>query len=427
MLKSMKRLSRKIASVLGNIKRFWLDAWRDRVRRGMIRYFDWPLFLIVLAISLFGIVCIFSATSSEVTSTPDTIMEMLETQSTTYPRKQLTWLLISIALMCAFIFFHYSVYKRLSMVLYFLNLALLLFTLVVAKAGRGSMKAFLSLGSDRGFQPSEFGKIAMIISLAASFSALKKPLERLKDTFSYILMLAAPLILVVVQPDFGTAMVYLAIFCVLIFVSGTDRKLIWGAILVVIVFALTYWVYLMNTSSSSSFRATRILIWLDPDSYPDDARQVINAQIAVGSGGIWGKGIVSMGSFASLGYISDDHTDFIFAIVCESFGLVGGCSLVLAYALLIARMIHLALRASDRFGAMLIMGSVGLLIFHIVENLCMVIGLTPVTGIPLPFVSYGGSNLVTNMIAIGLVENVTMRSRYAKANASRTSSHTAKI
>ena len=100
---------------------------------------------------------------------------------------------------------------------------------------------------------------------------------------------------------------------------------------------------------------------------------------------------------------------------------------MLAYALLIARMIHLALRASDRFGAMLIMGSVGLLIFHIVENLCMVIGLTPVTGIPLPFVSYGGSNLVTNMIAIGLVENVTMRSRYAKANASRTSSHTAKI
>ena len=221
-------------------------------------------------------------------------------------------------------------------------------------------------------------------------------------------------------------MVYIAIFCVMVFVSGTNPKLIWSVILVGALFLLTYWVYL-NTSSSDSFRATRILIWLDPEAYPDDARQVINAQIAVGSGGIWGKGVVSPGSFASLGYISDDHTDFIFAIVCESFGLVGGCALVLAYAALIARMIRLALKAADRFGSFLIMGCAAMLIFHIVENLCMVIGLTPVTGIPLPFVSYGGSNMLTNMIAIGLVESVTMRSRYAAANNLRSNARTVSL
>ena len=387
------------------IKSDWLYAWHNHTTRSMIRYFDWPLFLIVIGISLFGVVCIFSATSSEVTTAPSTIMEMLETQSITYPRLQLIWLLAGIGAMCVFIFLPYLLFKRISMAVYFLNILVLLFTLAIAKAGRGAMKAFLSWGNDRGLQTSEFGKIAIIIAFAASFSALHKPIERLKDSLSYILMLFAPLVLVILQPDFGTAMVYIAIFSVMVFVSGTDP----------------------NTSASSSFRATRILIWLDPEAYPDDARQVINAQIAVGSGGIWGKGIISPGSFASLGYISDDHTDFIFAIVCESFGLVGGCSLVLAYVLLIGRMIHLALRTTERFGSFLIMGSAAMLIFHIVENLCMVIGLTPVTGIPLPFVSYGGSNMLTNMIAIGLVESVTIRTRYNAANAMRTNLGTVNI
>ncbi len=422
----LRRIREKILTSFNRLKNLGLYIWHNRATRAMIRYFDWPLFLIVLGISLFGIVCIFSATSSEVTSTPSTIMEMLETQSTTYPRLQLFWLGLGLLVMCAVIFLPHLLYKRLSMVIYIANLVLLLGTLVLAKAGRGSMKAFLSWGNDRGLQTSEFGKIAIIISMAASFSALRRPLEHIKDTFSYVLMLLVPVVLVILQPDFGTAMVYMAIFCVLVFISGTNPKLIWGVILVAILFALTYWVYL-NTSSSSSFRATRILIWLDPESYPDDARQVINAQIAVGSGGIWGKGIISPGSFASLGYISDDHTDFIFAIVCESFGLVGGFSLVLAYALMLARMIHLALyalRCSERFGAFLIMGCVAMFTFHIVENLCMVIGLLPVTGIPLPFVSYGGSNLLTNLMAIGLTENVTMRTRYAHANVGKTDNKT---
>ena len=422
----MKLFSRKQPVSWHKLKGMLTYAWKNRATRSLIRYFDWPLFLMVIAISLFGVVCIFSATSSEVTTAPGTIMEMLETQSITYPRLQLIWLLVGVAVMCVVIFPPYMFYRRTSMAIYMLNLLVLLVTLAIAKAGRGAMKAFLAWGNDRGLQTSEFGKIAIIIAFAGSFSALRKPIERMRDALSYVLMLLAPLILIIAQPDFGTAMVYIAIFCVMVFVSGTNPKLIWSVILVGALFLLTYWVYL-NTSSSDSFRATRILIWLDPDAYPDDARQVVNAQIAVGSGGIWGKGVVSPGSFASLGYISDDHTDFIFAIVCESFGLVGGCALVLAYAALIARMIHLALKAADRFGSFLIMGCAAMLIFHIVENLCMVIGLTPVTGIPLPFVSYGGSNMLTNMIAVGLVESVTMRSRYAAANSLRSNARTVSL
>ena len=281
---------------------------------------------------------------------------------------------------------------------------------MLAQAGRGGMTAFFNWGSDRGFQPSEVGKIAIIIALAKAFSVRIKPIMTIQDIIPLAIYVGIPMVLVVLQPDFGTALVYVAVFSVMVFVSGTNSKLIWGVIGVLVVLMVPLW-YFMNNSASDNFRFTRILMWLNPDAYPDDARQVINGQIAIGSGGLFGKGIVSPGSFASLGYISDDHTDFIFAIVCESFGLVGGCALVLAYGVLIARLIILAMRTKDPYGSYLIVGVMAMLLFHIVENVGMVIGLLPVTGIPLPFVSYGGSNMLTNMMGIGLVMNVVMRSR----------------
>ena len=221
------------------------------------------------------------------------------------------------------------------------------------------------------------------------------------------------MVLIVAQPDVGTALVYLAVFSVMVFVSGTNSKLIWGVLGMLVLLMIPLW-YFMNNSASDNFRFNRILMWLNPDAYPDEARQIINGQIAIGSGGVLGKGIVSPGSFASLGYISDDHTDFIFAIVCESFGLVGGCALVFGYILLVARLIYLAVRTDDPYGSYVIVGVTAMFLFHIVENIGMVIGLLPVTGIPLPFVSYGGSNMLTNMMGIGLVLNVVMRSRQHK-------------
>ncbi|MBP3410221.1 MAG: FtsW/RodA/SpoVE family cell cycle protein, partial [Clostridia bacterium] len=193
-------------------------------------------------------------------------------------------------------------------------------------------------------------------------------------------------------------------------VSGTNWKLIAGVIATGILILIPIW-YFLNNASGDNFRLTRILIWLDPESYPDDARQVINGQIALGSGGMFGKGLVSPGSFASLGYISDDHTDFIFAVVGEAFGMVGACGLVLAYGLLFARLIYLSFKVQDPFGSYVLIGVFAMFLFHVVENIGMVIGLLPVTGIPLPFMSYGGSNMLTNMMAIGLAQNVIMRSR----------------
>ena len=385
------------------------DLRENHLDRRLMRYFDWPLFFIVIGISLFGVVTIFSASSIEVTETPATIMEMLRTQPLTYARLQLIWIVAGTVAMFALIFFDYEHYGKYANVLYAANLVLLLIVLGVER-GRGGMTAFFTWGSDRGFQPSEIGKVIIIIAFAKAFASRVKPVMNIRDVLPLVLYMALPLVLIVAQPDVGTALVYLAIFCILVFVSGTNYKLILGVLLCGVLVLIPVW-YFMNNSSSDNFRLTRILIWLDPESYPDEARQVINGQTALGSGGWFGKGLISPGSFASLGYISDDHTDFIFSIVGESFGLVGACALIVAYGLLFARLIQQGMRIEDPFGAYILMGVLSMLLFHVVENICMVIGLLPVTGIPLPFMSYGGSNMLTNMMAIGLAQNVIMRSR----------------
>ncbi len=396
--------------------RKWLQALIQyfktrRVNRQLMKHFDWLLFLNVLAISIFSIVAIFSATTTSVTDEPATIMEMLETQPITYARLQFFWVLAGIVVMSAVIYFSYDVYGRYARIIFIVMLAVLVVVLGM-EAGRGNMTAFFQWGTNRTFQPSEFGKIAIIISLARLLAGRKGPINTVRELIVFGMHVAIPLILVLAQPDFGTAMVYLSIFCVLVFASGTNYKLILGAIAIVVLIAIPGW-YLLN-SMGENFRLDRILMWLNPEEFEDEARQIINGQIAIGSGGMWGKGIVSVGSFASLGYISDDHTDFIFAVVCESFGFAGGIALIFAYLLMLCRLLQQAMRVSDPLGCYMILGVFGMYLFHFVENIGMVIGLLPVTGIPLPFMSYGGSSMLANFMGIGLVENVVMRDKAKK-------------
>ena len=387
----------------------------SRLSRDMLRYFDWPLLIMVLLISLFGMICIFAATTTSVQEVPATIAETLSTQPTYYPRLHLAWIFIGLAVMSVVVYFSYEFYGSMPNAFYIINILMLLFVLLTQTAGRGGMTAFVrvSSSSERTFQPSEFGKFMIIIALSKPMSERTRTIKSIKDAIPMVLYVVLPLVFIIMQPDVGTALVYIAVLIIMLFVSGTSWKLIGAVLATIAVIAIPAW-YLF-TSSGNNFRITRILMWLHPEDYPDEARQVINAQIAIGSGGLFGKGIVSVGSFASLGYISDDHTDFIFAIVCEAFGMVGGISLVAAYIVMIVYMLIQAMRCSDNLGSYMIIGVASMFIFHVVENICMVIGLLPVTGIPLPFVSYGGSNMITNMVCIGLVENVIMRDRYHKS------------
>ena len=397
-----------------SVKQFVADVKKNRYRPGLYKNFDWPLFILVMCISLFGVVSIFAATASATETEVTGLVNILTTHSTRYPTLQLIWMLLGVGILFAVTFLDYRLYGKYHQLLYIANIGILLLVLGM-EAGRGGMRAFFTISTSsstlgqRGFQPSEFGKFIMMICLAKLFSMRKAPIKNIQELLPTAIYVIMPMVLVFLQPDFGTALVYMVMYVVLLYISGTKRKLIYGLLAVVIALAIPLWFYI-NTASDS-FRLTRILMWLNPDQYPDQARQVINSQIAIGSGGLTGKGVVSVGSFASLGYIPDDHTDFCFAISCEAFGFIGAMALVIAFMVFLGRLIHHALRTQDTFGEYIIICAVAMFMFHILENICMILGILPVTGIPLPFISYGGSNYITNMASLGLVMNVVMRSR----------------
>ncbi|MEG0934654.1 MAG: FtsW/RodA/SpoVE family cell cycle protein [Clostridia bacterium] len=390
---------------------------RNKFSPRLLRSFDWGLFALLIAIALFGVVCIFSATATPLEEgdvATMTFLELLETQPTYYAGLQLLWLCAGLIAMGAIVFLDYDVFERHANTIYWINIVLLVVVLFMEK-GRGGMAGWFRWGREatRTMQPAEFGKLAIIISLAKLFSGRQRPITTVAELLPTLAYVGLPLILIISQPDVGTALVYIVIYGVMLFSSGTSYKLIIGILALGVLMLVPVW-YLMNTAQTS-FRLDRILVFLDPTLDPSGAgMQMSNARIAVGSGGLMGKGLFSEGSFASLNYIPDDYTDFIFAIVCESFGFIGAGLLVMGMLLLILRLVALSSQAADAFGTYVIIGVMAMLLFHMVENIGMVIGLLPVTGIPLPFISYGGSNLLTSMMGMGLVFSISMRSRERK-------------
>lgn len=380
----------------------------------LVRKMDWFLLILVLAISLFGVVCIFAATGVNTDVKATSFIELLSIQPVTYARLQLIWILAGLIVICATLYFSYQFLSIFSNWIYWANIVLLAVVLLMEQ-GRGGMAGWFRWGDGRTFQPSEIAKLAIIISLAKWFSNRKKPISTLSELFPVLLYVGLPLLLIVAQPDYGTAMVYIAILAVLLFVSGTSYKLIAGILVTMLLVLIPLWYYVTN-ADVDNFRLTRILVFLDPSADPDAALQVTNAKMAIGSAGLFGKGMFKEGSFALLNYVPDDHTDFIFSIVAETFGFVGAGALIVGYFLLMLRMTAISSQAGDSFGAYLTIGIMAMMLFHIFENICMVIGLMPVTGIPLPFVSYGGSNMLTNYLGIGIVLNVYMRRQEVRQN-----------
>ncbi len=383
--------------------------------QGMMRHFEWPLFLIVISLSIFGVLTIYAATGTPIEDANSyTLLEKIQMQSFYYPRLQLLWMLAGTIFLGGIIFLDYRLYGQWKNWFYWGSVMLLAAVKLLAEAGRGGMSGWFQWGDGRTFQPSELSKIAIIISLAKLFADREKPIMTLGELFRVACYVGLPLFLIIIQPDVGTALVYIAIFAGMLWASGTNWKLIVGAIAVIILMAVPAW-YIIQTSDN--FRVDRIQVWIDPTYDPNGAGlQTTNARIALGSGGLWGKGLFSEGNFAALNYIPDDHTDFIFAIVGETFGLAGTLLMVSLFLGMLGRMMYLSTRARDAYGSYIIIGVMSMMFFHIFENISMVIGLMPVTGIPLPFVSYGGSNYLTNMGCIGLVINVAMRSRAGQAH-----------
>ena len=417
---------RKEQTESGRFAALWNDIKKSRYRKGLIRHFEWPLVIMVLVMSIWGIVSIFAATGSPVEEGVEmSFLEKITTQSLYYPRLQFFWVCAGMVALAAVSYFDYRLYGRWKNLFYWGNVIVLALVKFTTEVGRGAPNMFFQWGSGRTFQPAEFGKIAIIIALAQVFSSREKPIKTLSELIRMSCYVGLPLILIVIQPDVGTALVYVAIYAILIWASGTNYKLVVGTICIGVILVVAAW-YVLNFSDN--FRVDRIQVWLNPDyDINNSGMQTYNARLMLGSGGLWGKGLFSVGNFAALNYVPDDHTDFIFAVVCETFGFVGGGLMILLYLAMLLRMMYLANHAEDTFGCYLIIGVMAMMFFHIFENISMVIGLMPVTGIPLPFVSYGGSNYITNIMGIGLVCNVAMRSRAGVARQARPTINPAKL
>lgn len=417
---------RKEQTESGRFAALWNDIKRSRYRKGLIRHFEWPLVIMVLVMSMWGIVSIFAATGSPVEEGVQmSFLEKITTQSLYYPRLQFFWVCAGMVALAAVSYFDYRLYGRWKNLFYWGNVIVLALVKFTTEVGRGAANMFFQWGSGRTFQPAEFGKIAIIIALAQVFSSREKPIKTLSELIRMSCYVGLPLILIVIQPDVGTALVYVVIYAILIWASGTNYKLVVGTICIGVILVVAAW-YVLNFSDN--FRVDRIQVWLNPDyDINNSGMQTYNARLMLGSGGLWGKGLFSVGNFAALNYVPDDHTDFIFAVVCETFGFVGGGLMILLYLAMLLRMMYLANHAEDTFGCYLIIGVMAMMFFHIFENISMVIGLMPVTGIPLPFVSYGGSNYITNIMGIGLVCNVAMRSRAGVARQARPTINPAKL
>lgn len=383
------------------------------INRRSKQHFDWQLFLIALILAGYGVLAITAATYSY-TDDPLLVDTLLARITNSYygARQGLFFLLSPIAIfgMAAF---SYRIFQRFSGFLFIASLLLLIAVLVRGTTTSG-VTGWFELFSGYMLQPSEFAKIAAIIHLAQFFARKENPVSNFREFINMGIIMMVPIALIFAQGELGTVMVFLFVYVVMMFMSGMSLRII-AALLVGVVLAMIPVVMYMQ--QSGSYRYDRIISFIDPSKASADAiYQQTNSQIAIGNGGIWGTGLFVNGTYTALNYVPQNHTDFIFSSIGETMGF-GGCVIaILAFFYMCYRLLILSLNTQDKFARLVIIGIFGMMLFHILFNISMTIGSMPVMGIPLPFLSYGGSNLIANMASIGLVLNITLRKPMVRKN-----------
>lgn len=366
-------------------------------------HFDFILLLMMYLMMLIGVLAVSVATYNPAVSADlPLINRIINSESGrwqaifTVASPAAVWFIVSVP------YEHFRSYARLY---YVAVLGLLVLTLgTSAIRGVSSWLQVSSLG--RMIQPSEFAKITIIIMLARVMANNPKPLNSLNDALRIFGILAVPAGMTFLQGEVGSVLVMVVIFYLMLYFGGTDWK--WLTLLFILAATGVAVIFAYGLiSGSESFRLQRIVSFLDPQRFPKTGGyQIIQSEQAIGSGGMTGVGLFVTGSLSQLNYVPEDWTDFIFATVGEAVGFAGSALIVVLYLLMLLRMLYLARFTYDKFGRMIIIGVMAMQFFHVFQNIAMTIGLMPITGIPLPFLSYGGSNLLTNVVGVSLVLNV---------------------
>ena len=361
------------------------------MKNKMIKNIEWGILICCVILFIIGCISLYSAT-----------------QETNFGelKRQITWSCISIPIMLVAIGVDYNIIAKFSPVFYGIFIILLIAVLFTESVNGAT--SWFSIAEGVKLQPSEFAKVFVIIFLAYVMSKVQ---ERDKDQINKPLKLmgilavvVVPVLLIVKQPDYGTAIAFIIATTLMLFVGGIHKKYIITTIAIIVIAIPLLYQFILPEHAK-----TRIDVFLNPDLDPRGAGyNVIQSKLAIGSGKMFGMGLLK-GNQTQLGFLHPKTTDFIFSVIGEEMGFIVAGSIIILYVVLITKAVYVAKTAKDDLGSYIAMGIVGIFLFHMIENMGMTMGLLPITGVPLPFVSYGGSSLITNFICIGLLLNISAR------------------
>ena len=366
--------------------------------------FDWPLVIVVYALSIFGILCITMATYvPSVSENLPLLNKILASRSGMW---QSIFLVVSPLVIGVIVAIPTEIIRARARLAYLGVLALLVVTLVVGQVSNGLRGWLKSDLLGRSIQASEFSKLSVLLMLAQQLARSEKPMSKFKDFMRTMLIVGVPALAVLAQGETGTVIVIAFMFMAMIYFAGVDIRIILTFILLGVLAVGAIVAYGM-LSETTDYRILRLLAFLDPEKYRQTGGyQILMSQKAIGAGQFTGVGTFLPGSWTTLGFVPESSTDAIFTVVGECFGFVGCAGVLLAYLFIVLRMIFLARFTEDKFCRLVIVGVVSMLLFHVFQNVAMSMGIMPITGIPLPFLSYGGSNFISNIAAVALVLNI---------------------
>ncbi|SHG78682.1 rod shape determining protein RodA [Thermosyntropha lipolytica DSM 11003] len=360
--------------------------------------FAWALLMAL------GLVVLFSASSG------------MASDSYFYVKKQLAAIFIGLLLAFFIMQYDYTQFSRYSWILYGIAVVMLLAVLVLGQEVRGTT-GWISIGPLPPVQPAEFTKVLVILAFADFINRRKSELHSLKGIMLCLLYIGVPFGLIMLQPDLGTGLVYIAFTLVMLLIAGANPRIIWTLVLGALTAAfIMIWMHFQFGTwlPLEDYQIKRLLAFIDPYNDGQGGRgfgwNTIQSLIAIGSGGLTGKGLFN-GTQVQLNFLPEHHTDFIYAVIGEELGFIGAAIVIILYGVLILRSVYISYSARDLYGTLVVAGISAMWLFHVFENIGMSIGIMPITGIPLPFVSYGGSSMLTNIVAVGLILSVNIRGK----------------
>jgi rod shape determining protein RodA len=358
------------------------------MKKKFFKNVEWYLIIAVIMLSAVGLVALFSATH-------ETGLEEFQ--------KQIIWIVIGVILLIVLMFIDYELIAKISPVFYAISIILLI-AVLFTKSINGATSWFEIAGFS--FQPAEFAKIFVILFLSFAITKLqqkgKEEINKFHKLLISILIVAVPVALIILQPDYGTATAYIFILAFILLVAGLRKSIILATVIIAVISVPLIYNFVLPAHAKN-----RIDTFLNPEL---DARgsgyNIIQSKLAIGSGELLGMGILK-GNQTQLGYLYPKTTDFIYSVIGEEMGFVMTAGIVIVYVFLINKILFVAKTAKDDLGSYIASGIAGMFLFHMLENIGMTIGMLPITGVPLLFISYGGSSTIMSFICIGIVLNIS--------------------